>query len=177
MSAGFVATNDETGGSALKFTGEIRVPICGNGLTIDIGQFRQVHMGAKMDSGQVSWSADTREANVQLISKQARDAVRTFLSADYLNTAVSALEAAAGYDVDKPAETIAVVARELAYSDAEQEAILSEFIKGGQCTSGGIMQAVTSAAQDIADIERANDVGASGVRAMEVAARLVRTGR
>lgn len=175
--AGFVVQNDETGGSALSIRGELRVKICDNGLIVDMGAMRQIHMGARLGEGQITWSADTREANATLIAKQCRDAVQAFLTRDYVAGAVAELEKDSGHELDKPADTIALVARELSYSDAEQEAILSCFTKSGQCTSGGIMQAVTAAAQGIDDVARANDFAATGVAAMRVASRLVRTGR
>jgi len=41
-----------------------------------------------------------------------------------------------------------------------------------QTTSGGVLNAVTAAAQNITNPDRAADVEASGVRAMELAASL-----
>jgi hypothetical protein len=50
--------------------------------------------------------------------------------------------------------------------------ILSHFIKGGQLTSGGVLQAVSSAAQTIEDVDRAHEFLGTAVDAMKVAARI-----
>ena len=69
-----------------------------------------------------------------------------------------------------PQHTITVVAKRLSYTQSEQAGILAHFIRGGQVTSGGVLQAVTSYAQEIADVDRANEFAATGVDAMLVAA-------
>jgi len=49
--------------------------------------------------------------------------------------------------VADPTAVIATVGKKLGFTSEQQKEILSHFILGGQMTAGGIMQAVTSAAQ------------------------------
>ena len=172
--AGIVVTNNEIGGGAFTITPELRVKICDNGLTINMDQIRKVHIGGRLSEGQVDWSSQTREAANALVRSQCKDAVSAFMTQDYVARTVRKLEADAGFEVASPMDTIKTVAKELQYSEAEQDAILACFTKSGQCTSGGVMQAVTAAAQDIDDIERSNDFAATGVDAMKIAARINR---
>ena len=65
-----------------------------------------------------------------------------------------------------------MVASSCRFTDAEATGILNHFVKGGQMTSGGVAQAVTSFAQVIEDVDRANEFASKGVDAMLVAAKV-----
>jgi hypothetical protein len=168
--AGMLVTNSETGGGALAITPELRIRICDNGLIINADAMRKIHLGKKLDDGKVNWSADTIDAANDLIKKQVRDAVASFMNVDYVKTVIEKLEETSGTPLTAPADVIEVVAKKLSYSQDEQRGILDHFIKGGQMTAGGVMQAVTSYAQLIADVDRSNEFAATGVDAMLVAA-------
>lgn len=170
--AGFVIQNSETGQGALSVTPRIKVRICDNGLTMTKDALRKVHLGSRLAEGQIAWKADTVKAVDESIKLQMRDAVTAFLTEEYLTSAVRKLEETSGVPVTDPAKTIEVVAKQLAYTQAEAAGIMAHFIRGGQTTAGGVMQAVTSYAQEITDVDRQNDVEASGVDAMLAAARV-----
>lgn len=170
--AGFVVQNSETGLGALSVTPRIKVRICDNGLTMTKDALRKVHLGSRLPEGQIAWKADTVKAVDESIKLQMRDAVTAFLTEDYLTSAVSKLEETSGVPVSDAAKTIEVVGKQLSYTQDEQAGILSHFIRGGQVTAGGIMQAVTSFAQEIEDVDRQNEFEATGVEAMLAAARV-----
>jgi hypothetical protein len=48
---------------------------------------------------------------------------------------------------------------------------LAHFIRGGQLTAGGVMQAVTSVAQTLDDADTAADLEAQALRVMDLAAQ------
>ena len=168
--AGLLVKNSETGGGALSITPELRIKVCDNGLQITADAMRKVHLGGRLDEGHVQWSEETRQKQDDLITAQVKDAVKSYLSVDYVEKAVAKLEEKAGTPLTKPADVIQVVAKELRFSEAEADGLLDHFIRGGQATAGGVLQAVTSFAQEIDDVDRSNDFAAFGVRAMELAA-------
>lgn len=170
--AGFVLSNSETGGGAFSLTPRIIVAICRNGLTITRDALRNVHVGGKLDAGIIQWSNDTQRKNLELVTAQTRDAVSTFLDVDYVRNAVAALTEQAVKPLDKPADAVKIVAKQLAFSAERTEAVLDHFIRGGQMTAGGIMQAVTSVAQTIDDADAAAEFESAGVRALDLAAAL-----
>jgi hypothetical protein len=170
--AGFEIANSETGGGAFTLTPRLVVKVCRNGLTITADALRNVHLGAKMDAGIVRWSEETRRANLELVAKQARDAVSTFLDVEYVKSKVADIEAKAGKVLDKPAEQVEIVTNRLKIAEGHAKLVLDHFLRGGQLTAGGVMHAVTSAAQSIDDAEAAADLEALGLRALEVAAAL-----
>lgn len=168
--AGILVTNSETGGGAFSITPELRIRICDNGMTINADAMRKVHLGGRLDEGQIQWSTRTQDAANELTKQQVRDAVSSFLNTEYVQGAVAKLEETSGVEVADPAKTIEVVSKQLSFTEDEAKGILDHFIKGGQVTAGGVAQAVTSYAQVIEDVDRANDFAAKGVDAMLIAA-------
>jgi hypothetical protein len=168
--AGFVLTNSEVGQGAFKITPQIVIRACRNGVTIPFEAMKAQHLGAKLQEGTIQWSADTVEKSLALVKAQTRDAVATFLDEGYVAAKVAELEQVAGTPVADPAQTIETVSKELRYDEDRQADILRHFIKGGQLTAGGVMQAVTSVAQTLPDADAAAGMEASGIRAMELAA-------
>jgi len=146
--AGFVLGNSETGHGSFFLYPRIVAEVCTNGMTIkkDVGALAQRHLGARLDDGLVDYSDATRRANRELIMSMARDTVRTFMTEDYLHTVVRKLEEKAGEPVRQPEKAIKEVTQKLEVS-ALYDDVLAHFIKGSDLTRGGIMHAVTAAAQ------------------------------
>jgi hypothetical protein len=168
--AGVRVENSETGWASLKVIPEITVLACTNGMTINKAAHRQVHMGARMDEGSIQWSTRTQEVANELTKNQVKDAIASFMTTDFLTKAVADITEVATTELTSPEKAIEVVAKKLSYSDTEKQGILAAFIKGGQLTAGGILQAVTNHAQNIEDVTRSNEFGATGIEAMELAA-------
>ena len=166
---GFVISNSETGGGAFTITPRMIVQLCRNGLTMTADALRSVHVGAKLQQGTVDWSAETQRRALDLVVSQTKDAVEQFLDPAYLAKKVGELEDAAGAKVTDAKKTIETIGKTLSFTEAEQASILEHFFAGGQRTAGGILQAVTSVAQTIENADRAHELEAVAIRAMELA--------
>ncbi len=169
--AGFEVTNSEIGGGAFAITPRMVVEVCSNGLVITKDVMRCVHLGSALDEGEITWAADTQRATLEVIKLRARDAVAQFLSAGYLEAAIRSLEATAAVELTEPTTTLEHVAKRQAWTEDEAAAILDLFVRGGQCTAGGVMQAMTAHAQAVGDPDRAAELEALAVPAMELAAQ------
>jgi hypothetical protein len=152
--AGFVLSNSETGYGAFTVTPRLVVEVCSNGMTIAKDAVSRTHLGARLDDGLIQYSNATRQANLNLITSQAQDAIRTFLDADYMTRVIRDMEAKAGADVKEPEKAIKEVTQRLEFS-AMYDTVLEHFIKGGDTTRGGLMNAITSAAQTADDADLA----------------------
>lgn len=172
VDAGVEFSNSEVGGGAFQIRPVIWVQVCSNGLVQKRDALRKVHLGGRLEEGTINWSAQTRDAANRLVREQVKDATESFLTPEYVQAAVDRMTEEAGVELAKPEEVIKQVSRELVYTQAEQDTILSHFIKGGQITSGGLLQAVSSAAQTITDVDRAHEFLGTAVDAMKVAARI-----
>lgn len=170
--AGFVLANSETGGGAFTITPRLEIKVCTNGMVITKDALRAVHLGGRMEEGVINWSEATQQKNLELITSKTTDAVRTFIDADYLSRAIREIEEKAGKPLTNAVEQIKVVGKRLAFSQATVDGVLDHFVRGGQTTAGGVMQAVTSFAQTLSDPDAAYDLEAAGLRALETAAAL-----
>lgn len=170
--AGFTLGNSETGNGSWWLAPTITVRICMNGLTFKMDMVRGVHLGSKLAEGAVSWSNETQKANIELISAQAADVVRTFTTKEFVEAKISEIEEAAGVAISHPVDTLERVGRQLGFSQAEQDMILADFIAGGQATAGGLMQAVTSVAQRVEDPDRAAEFEDAALDVLVAAAKV-----
>jgi len=169
--AGFEIRNSEVGHGKFSIAPRIVLQVCSNGMTRRVDAFEAQHLGQKLDEGVIRWSDETQAANLNLITKKTADAVRTFLSPEYVQQFVDSMLEDAKVQVDKPEEVVRTVTTALRFDEARQDAILRMFIKGGDLTSGGVGHAVTAAAQEEKDGDLASDMEAVGLRAMALAAR------
>jgi hypothetical protein len=170
--AGFVITNSETGCGAFSLTPRLVARVCRNGMTITRDAMRVVHLGERLDQGVVSWSDNTRDKTLALITAKTTDAVGTFLDAGYVQRVVRAMEKDAGHPVTDPDEAVRTVSQRLRFTDAQQKDILNHFIRGGDVTAGGVMHAVTSVARTLDDADTAHEMESQALRALEAAAAL-----
>lgn len=166
--AGLVLTNSETGNGAFRITPRIVIGPCTNGLQLTAESLSKTHLGAKLDEG-IAWSVTTHKANLDLITSQATDAVKTFLDVDFVTKQVEKLTEQAQEPVNNPQPVIVAVSKGLGFSEKMADDILRYFIKGGQSTVGGVMQAVTAAAQTHGDGDTALDMEEAAVKAMSLA--------
>jgi hypothetical protein len=168
--AGLVVSNSDVGGGARSIAPQMRVKICKNGLTMLADADKKVHLGSEQIEGVIDYSSDTQEKELALITAQARDAVTAFLSPAYLASAVEKVEALAAAPVADPEATIKQVASSVGFTKDEAAGILSHFIRGGQMTAGGVVNAVTSYSQTIDSPDRAWEIDNRAMRVLELAA-------
>jgi hypothetical protein len=170
VAAGVVLTNSELGFGASTITPQFTVQICTNGMTVTKDAMRTIHNGTKLEHGVIQYSAETIKRELATATSRARDAVRTFLNVDYMVRKLNEIAGKAHVDVIDPEATIQHVGKIVGYTGDEQNRILAHFIRGADTTAGGVLHAVTSAAQTLADADSAYEMERTSLRALEVAA-------
>jgi hypothetical protein len=150
VQAGFDLVNNEVGGGAFSIVPMFRVCICSNGQTSPGHAIRTVHLGGKLEEGQINWSDNTQQKAAELVMAKTRDAMTTFCTPGHLETLIAEAEERAAVPIGDPAAVIKVVAKKCSFSDEQANEILKHFTLGGQLTAGGIANAVTSVAQTAA---------------------------
>jgi hypothetical protein len=169
MYSGLRISNSEVGHGAATICPMAVVQICTNGMTCPLDRLRLVHVGARLDEGVINWSEETRREQLALTTSQSRDAVATFLSADYLNKVVAEIEAKAGAPLPKAPEKIETIGSTLGFSAEETAGVLDHFITSGTPTVGGLGNAITSFSQTLASADRAMEMDDTALRAMDLA--------
>jgi hypothetical protein len=140
-----------------------------NGLKITSDLVGQVHLGGRLEVGAVNWSQQTQRRQLELIQSMTQDAVTAFLSADYWNGQIDKLAGKATKTVsDDGGQTVERVGKKLGFTDAERQTIFHHFLLGGQHTAAGVMNAVTSTAQTVPNADRAAELEALAIRALEL---------
>lgn len=167
MWAGFEFGNGELGDGATYVVPRAEARICMNGLVLPLDAARKTHIGERLEEGIINWSADTRKRQLELITAKVADAVKTFASVEFWQGKVAELEAKAVKPVTDADKTIKAVSKALRFTEAEQASIMDMFIHGGQMTAGGVMNAVTAAAQTVADADRAAELERTAVRVLD----------
>lgn len=162
--AGLRITNSETGDGRFTITPEVTVQICTNGMTMTTDMVAQTHIGSRLDAGVVRWSTDTEQKNLEVVKAKTRDAVATFLSPGYLRDAVARLTRRAGEEVGTTREAVVALTKPLGYTEAQQDLILDHFVRGGQFTRGGVVNAITAASQTVEDGDAAHDMDLAATR-------------
>lgn len=150
VNAQITIKNSEVGEGASVVVPGLNLLVCKNGMTRVVDSVRSVHVGGKHEEGVVDWSDDTQQKTLAVVTAKVRDAVRTFLSPEYLASLVAELRKVAGKPISDPIKAIENVTKQFKFSEVEQAGILSAFIKGGDLTAFGVAQAMTSYAQDAA---------------------------
>lgn len=165
--AGFIVTNGDSGGASRTIAPQIRIRVCRNGLTLLAESDRRVHLGSVQDEGIVDYASDTKTAELELISKQTRDAVRKYVDPAWFEPQVREIEALAGVKMPEPEATIVNVTKDHKYGKREIEGILDLWKRGGALpTVGAIGQAVTAYSQVVADADRGVQMDAQALPMM-----------
>jgi hypothetical protein len=153
--AGLIIGNSETGDGAFTLTPRLEVEVCTNGMTMTADKLKSTHLGAKLEGdGIVQYSERTMRKNLELITSQTEDAVRTFLNVGYVTRALAKITEKAGEPVAKPQEIVTQITKREAFSKADSDGIMEQFIKGGDMTRGGVFQAITAHVQTLADADK-----------------------
>jgi hypothetical protein len=169
--AGVRIRTNEVGFGALTVTPMALYCVCDNGQVVPQLAHKAVHAGVRLeDEGIIRWSDATRTKAKELVLAKLTDAFDTFLSEDFLaGRLLPLIEEGIETPVADPAATIEVVARKCSFNDVQQANLLQCFTLGGRADVGGVVAAVTAAAQMQADPADALDMEYKAMIAKEAA--------
>lgn len=164
-------SNSETGGGRYTLTPVIGIVRCTNGWVQTKEGIARTHLGAQLDQGIIKTAPDTVRKAGELVVAQTRDAINTWLETGYLEGLIARRTEQAGVAIDKPSETVPAIVQSLGFTEDERTGVLDMFIASGQITAGGVANAVTAYAQTVEDPDRAYEIEAKAMDALEAAAR------
>ena len=164
--SGFIITNSEVGKGAFEIRPRAVICKCNNGLIVKDERFRRVHLGSQLDAGEIVWSDRTRTKNRELIISQVSDAVKTYLSPEFLGTMVEKIAKLKDINLEYPIDAVQNVCKTLGVNDNDKKEILNYFLKDGDHSASGILAAVTRQTQRMEDVDLAFDIEGSVVDLM-----------
>lgn len=148
--AGFTLSNSEIGFGAFNLKARALVLACNNGATINEDNFRNIHLGGKMDQLGFEGNKEVVRKNLQLIKEQVKHAIKTFLSKEYLLKIVNRYTELGDKPIVAPVDkVIEVVAKEYSITEERRANLLKYFIEGGDTRRIGLASAMTFEAQGL----------------------------
>lgn len=144
LNAAFTLSNSETGGRKLRADASILRRVCENFCVWGDGVAR-VHVGKKMEEGEVFFSDDTRRAEDEVVWKKIRDVIRGVFTPEVFAEKLAIINATTQRVIDAPAvEVVDATVRAYGLPAEYKEALLEELIGSGDKTQYGLSNAVTA---------------------------------
>lgn len=147
--SGFILSNSETGHATFTIAPRIMVLACRNGMILHKDKIAERHLGTKMEVGSFDWSETTRQKELELIQSQVKDAVRAYLSDDYLGKVLDEMLLKGTRVLEHPIDAIHNISLSLNFSEERKNELLHYFMQGNTETVFGAIQSITYLAQKV----------------------------
>lgn len=171
-----VIRNSEVGHGRLAVEAGTYTKMCTNLAFFGERSMKKLHVGAKygefeQDQVFAMLTDDTRRLNDAALWSTVRDVVRAAFDEARFDALIGKLKATQANAItgDIPA-VVEVVAERWGFTDGERKSVLDHLIRGGDLSQFGLHNAVTRAAEDLPDYDRASDFERLGGQIIELAA-------
>ena len=154
--SGFSIRNSETGSSRFQIVPRMVVMACSNGITMRADAMSRTHLGSKITENGVIWSSKTIAKERDLIVSQTHDAVKQFLSPDFLGMKVNEI-LKHRRELDHPHGAAHHLSKELSFDKNETEQLVEALFSSGDKTTTGLLHASTWVAGG-SDVERQYEI-------------------
>lgn len=171
MSPAIVISNSEIGAGTLSVETGVLTKACTN-LVMFMKAIRKYHIGAKADIGEEVYALlqdSTKRVSDAATWMQVRDVVKGAFSEAQLEAHVAKIKGTVEDPIEgDPVKVVELTAKHFGMSDGERGAVLNALIKGGNMTRYGLFNAVTRAAEDLPDYDRASEFERFGGQVIEL---------
>jgi len=172
VQSGVLITNSEIGSGAFQVMPFWMRLWCLNGCASMVkgAGMRRAHLGKKIEgNGAIEYKQDTIAAAAQAALLECRDAVSTFADPKYFQGFVERLkESTETVSAERPVKAVEVLGKVIGLNESEQESILERFIREGDYTKYGMLNAVTNLANDTESYDRASELELAGGRVLDL---------
>lgn len=165
-------SNSEVGFGALSVAAGIYTGGCTNFASFSDSRMRKYHVGGKaLDSENVYelLSDKTKKLTDAAIWSQTRDVVRSAFEIARFEELVGRVQETAVQPIDGDVvKVVEMTGERFGMNKGERQSILKHLINGGDLSRYGLFNAVTRAAEDLDDYERATDFERTGGKIIEL---------
>jgi hypothetical protein len=168
---GLALSNSEIGQGSLELSIFAFRLICLNGAVIEDGKFRRSHIGGRLgDDVAAEYFADeTRKAADEAFFLKLRDTAKHLLTKAACKESVDKMRVATGQPIhQRPDKAVKEIGKKFGLAEAEQDSVLDFLLRGGDMTQWGMMNAITAAAKEIENYDRATDMEKMGGKLLEL---------
>ena len=160
LSPALVLSNSEVGEGALACQTSVWTGGCSNLMVVRERSARKYHVGGKHELGEDVYrmlSDTTKKLTDAALWAQIADVVRGAFDQAQFDATCERLAAATGDRIDgDPVRVVEVTAKKFGMTDGERGSVLRHLIAGADLSRYGLHAAVTRAAEDLGDYDRAS---------------------
>lgn len=171
-SPAMVLSNSEVGAGALAVQSSVWTHGCTNLMVIGERSIRKHHVGTRHELGEDVFrmlSDQTRRLTDAALWAQIGDVVRGAFDEARFDAQIARIAETAENKIEAdPVKVVEVTAKRYGLNDGERSSVLQHLIRGGSLTQYGLHAAVTRAAEDLDDYERASEFERLGGRIVEL---------
>ena len=173
----FIAMNSEVGYGRLTLETGVYTKACTNLAWFADGGMRRTHLGSRFQVAEATGvenidhllSARTKQKSDEALWLQLRDVLKAGFDETRTKRRVQQLAEAAEQEIPGQVDKVVKLAAErFGLSDREGDSVLNHLIRGGQLSKYGLHAAITRAAQDVDDYDRATELEYLGGRVVEL---------
>jgi hypothetical protein len=154
-------SNSEVGNGALSILVGTYTGGCSNLAFFNERSLKKYHLGGKngglSDEVQALLSDQTKRISDAAIWAQVRDVIKAAFDPVAFNSLCDTIAEAQGDVIDDPIKVIEVTTKRYGFTDGEKSSVLKHLINGADLSRYGLHSAITRAAEDIEDYDRASD--------------------
>lgn len=171
VESGVLISNSEVGAGAVEIVPFSYRLVCSNGMKHNDWGQRRNHVGGRLagSEGSEIFASDTLRADAKAFLLRFRDTLRACMDPAHFEKIVAQMADAAAQRVEgDPVKAVEVLAKRFTFTDGEKGSVLRHLISGGDLSRWGVANAVTRAAEDVADYDRASELESVGGRVIEL---------
>jgi len=152
-------SNSEVGCGSVSVAAGLYTGGCTNFASFSDSRMRKYHIGGKAAGSEDFYallSDDTKRLTDQAIWAQTRDVVRSAFEMTRFEELLGRVQATTEQKIDGDVVgVVEVTGKRYGMNDGERDSVLKHLIKGGDLSRYGLFNAVTRAAEDLPDYDRA----------------------
>jgi hypothetical protein len=172
VQAGICISNSEVGVGQLALEPLIYKLSCLNGMISPDSSFRKSHLGGvfgKDDGVQEFFKDATKQQADKLLWMQVRDVIAAFFNPDSFAKIVDRFRAAkAEVITGDPMKVVEVTAKKFSLAESEKNGVLASFLREGEYSRFGLVNAITYAAQEVPSYDRSTELERLGGQVLEL---------
>lgn len=176
VQAGIVISNSEIGLGAVKVEPLIYRLVCTNGMIAADHAVRKYHVGRNTDGAEGAaafevYRDETLQADDRALMLKLQDVVKAAADQARFESIVAKMRETTTQQITgNPVAAVEVLATRFTLNEVEKGSVLNHLIRGGDLSRFGMLNAVTRAAQDVPDYDRATEFERFGGEVLELPA-------
>ena len=170
--AGFSVSNSETGHGSFCIAPRVIIGACSNGLIFMNHAVKKIHIGMKLDEGDITFSKETQQKTLDLIMSASADYVKDFTSNKFLKRLIDEVTEVAQQKLLFPVDATVNMCGELSLNVDQVDEVMKFFIESGENSRGGAINAATFFAHKQDDPDLRYEIESKAVPMLEKFAML-----